>query len=929
MKPQRFHFTFFLLICLSIPLTATGQTVDIPDPNLRAAIEAALNKQVGSPITKADIENLTHLQARQRTIRILTGLELATNLESLNLADNSISDISSLMWLTKLTSLELNNNSVSDISSLQHLTHLRSLGLSGNGLSDLSALVPVLSGLINLTELNLSENGIRDISALAILTTLPSLNLSNNSILDISPLVKNTVLGNENVVFVENNPLSYPSLHTHIPVLQARGVEIDFNNRIPTTLLKISGTVTESDNVLVVEIRDKEGQPFAEVPVRFTVTAGGGTLSVEKAETDENGRAESTLTIGSDGDTNTVSASIEVEGISETVTFSNVVEEGVHIPEPNLRGAIERVLGKAPGTPITAEEMATLTSLKVKDEEIRVLTGLEHATNLTSLVLSENGISDLLPLAGLTKLTNLALDFNSISDISALVGLTNLTSLNLSFNSISNISSLAGLTNLTSLYLSDNWISDISALAGLTNLTSLVLWRNPISDISALVGLTNLTSLWFGENSISDISAVASLVNLTLLSIGDNWISNISALVDLTNLTSLRLQGNWISDISALAGLTNLTSLYLSDNWISDISALAGLTNLMSLDLNGNSISDISVVGSLTNLTSLSLAENLISDISALADLTILTSLNLPENLISDISALTGLTNLISLFLNGNSISDISALAGLTNLTWLYLNDNLISDIAPLVANTELGDGNTVSMQGNPLSYASFYTYIPTLQSRGVNVRFDDSPPVTIEFDLSLPLGISLIHVPLKVTAVDGGSKTIKSVGDLYDALGGTSTVALLITYNTQTQRWNTYLGDRDRGKPSDKALTDDLGIIASMRAPVSVRLQGDALGTNGRSSITLQPGTNLVGVPLKDSRITRVSDLFALEGIGDNVVVIIVSDNGVFKVVARAGDAGDVELTGGQSFILTARQAATVPITGDGWTTQSNPPTR
>ena len=37
----------------------------------------------------------------------------------------------------------------------------------------------------------------------------------------------------------------------------------------------------------------------------------------------------------------------------------------------------------------------------------------------------------------------------------------------------------------------------------------------------------------------------------------------------------------------------------------------------------------------------------------------------------------------------------------------------------------------------------------------------------------------------------------------------------------------------------------------------------------------------NLVGVPLKDSRITRVSDLFALEGIKDNVSVVIVSDNG------------------------------------------------
>ena len=51
-----------------------------------------------------------------------------------------------------------------------------------------------------------------------------------------------------------------------------------------------------------------------------------------------------------------------------------------------------------------------------------------------------------------------------------------------------------------------------------------------------------------------------------------------------------------------------------------------------------------------------------------------------------------------------------------------------------------------------------------------------------IEFDLSMPSGISLIHVPLKVTAVDGVAKTITSIADLYNALGGADTVSFLIT---------------------------------------------------------------------------------------------------------------------------------------------------
>ena len=189
-----------------------------------------------------------------------------------------------------------------------------------------------------------------------------------------------------------------------------------------------------------------------------------------------------------------------------------------------------------------------------------------------------------------------------------------------------------------------------------------------------------------------------------------------------------------------------------------------------------------------------------------------------------------------------------------------------------------------------------------------------------IEYLLSLPVGINLIHVPLKVTAVDGVPRTIRSIADLYDALGGALTVSFLITYDPQTQEWRSYFGTFARGTSSDAALTDNTGIIAGLRTPVSVRLRGSALGTNGNGIITLNPGLNVVGLPVRDSRVMRVSDLFALNGIGGNVPVIILTDGGEFKLVGRAGDPGDIEITGGQSFILTAQRAATVIIYGDGW---------
>ena len=69
----------------------------------------------------------------------------------------------------------------------------------------------------------------------------------------------------------------------------------------------------------VVEVRDENGSALEGISVTFTLTAGDGTLSVTSTTTDSNGRAESTLTLGPNLGTNTVSAS--AAGIESTVTF--------------------------------------------------------------------------------------------------------------------------------------------------------------------------------------------------------------------------------------------------------------------------------------------------------------------------------------------------------------------------------------------------------------------------------------------------------------------------------------------------------------------------------------------------------------------------------------------------------------------------------
>lgn len=241
-------------------------------------------------------------------------------------------------------------------------------------------------------------------------------------------------------------------------------------------------------------------------------------------------------------------------------------------------------------------------------------------------------------------------------------------------------------------------------------------------------------------------------------------------------------------------------------------------------------------------------------------------------------------------------------LARFVNLEELRLRQNPIQDVSPLCVLNE--------------QHPTFLTDIQVTCT-----------PVTTEYLLSVPVGTSLIHIPLEVTTVDGMAQTITSIADLYHALGGASAVNFLITNDPQTQEWRSYSSVLDKSTPADRTLTDDMGIIAVMIAPVTILLGGNAFGVlpvdsggDRNASITLNPGTNLVGLPLKDSKITRVSDLLALKGIRGNVTSIIVSDDGEFKVIGRAGDDGDIPITGGQSFILIAHKDATIGITGDGW---------
>ncbi|RKU15947.1 hypothetical protein C6503_13290 [Candidatus Poribacteria bacterium] len=178
----------------------------MPDPALRQAVREKFRVPAGRPLSQAYVqEHLTNLEAINKGIVDLTGLEHATDLQFLGLPQNKIHDLSPLSGITELVWLNLGSNQISDLSPLAGLVNLELLGLSNNQISDLSP----LAGLVNLKNLTIINNPISDLSPLLVLENLEDLGFNNFRDRDIAstiPLSKLKQFGYDETCDLERIP---------------------------------------------------------------------------------------------------------------------------------------------------------------------------------------------------------------------------------------------------------------------------------------------------------------------------------------------------------------------------------------------------------------------------------------------------------------------------------------------------------------------------------------------------------------------------------------------------------------------------------------------------------------------------------------------------------------------------------------------------
>lgn len=233
---------------LTTPPVPEGEVIQFKDPSLEEAVRDALHIY-SRDLYESDMKVLESLDASNRGIEALDGLELAVNLQELILDSNLVHNFDPIAGLANLVHLSLSNNKLSDISGLASLTNLELLILDGNEIEDIS----ILSQFSKLTLLSLQENKVKDIGALANLN-IEFLNIGYNEIDDISSLLE---LENLQYVLIMNNPLDLTEgskTRSVIQTLEDNGVIVMYEyldisvDEVTESTIKISwGPVPQND----------------------------------------------------------------------------------------------------------------------------------------------------------------------------------------------------------------------------------------------------------------------------------------------------------------------------------------------------------------------------------------------------------------------------------------------------------------------------------------------------------------------------------------------------------------------------------------------------------------------------------------------------------------------------------------------------------
>lgn len=245
-----------------------------------------------------------------------------------------------------------------------------------------------------------------------------------------------------------------------------------------------------------------------------------------------------------------------------------------------------------------------LQYLNLRDVWVSSVQALENLPRVGTLILDNCGVTDdILPVLGsLASLDSLKLDNNALTTLEGLQALTNLQELSVACNQITSLAPIADLP-IGNLNLSGMPIASLNELSGGKLVSTISCFDcsptageySVLAEMKNLVGFTCAGSV-LEERLPQDFGALANMRTLDYLYIANCQVKNLDFASDKPNLKTLELWDCGITSdmLSGIHDLPALEMLNLSYNRITyvDNLALETMPNLKTLYLNNNYIHD-------------------------------------------------------------------------------------------------------------------------------------------------------------------------------------------------------------------------------------------------------------------------------------------------------------------------------------------------
>ena len=263
------------------------------------------------------------------------------------------------------------------------------------------------SGASPSTHVAAAGAAVANLAGVELLVNLRRLNLDGNAVRDLAPLL---ALRHLEWVSVRGQALTSDSVYSHIPALQARGVEVLF------------------DAPVIVAIADAGLRGSVE---RTLGKSGGATLT--------QGDLLGLRTLDATG-----------AGVADL----SGIEMAVHLDSLDLSDNELADVSALSG-------LAELRTLLLGGNVLADISPLSNLAGLRALILSDNELEDVSALSGLVALEELWLADNRLADLTPLAGLTSLRYLHLGGNLLTSLAPVLGLRSLAWLDAADNRVAEV------------------------------------------------------------------------------------------------------------------------------------------------------------------------------------------------------------------------------------------------------------------------------------------------------------------------------------------------------------------------------------------------------------------------------------------------------------------------------------